>query len=41
MARLTVANAALFLSSDEGSYVTGAEHWVDGGYLGDLDWNAR
>jgi NAD(P)-dependent dehydrogenase (short-subunit alcohol dehydrogenase family) len=29
VARLSVANAALFHSSNEASYVTGAELWVD------------
>jgi hypothetical protein len=29
VARLTVANAALLHLSDEASYVTGAELWVD------------
>ena len=27
-----VANAALFLASDEASFITGSELYVDGGY---------
>jgi enoyl-[acyl-carrier-protein] reductase (NADH) len=28
-----IARAALYLASDESSFVTGSLHWVDGGWL--------